>query len=83
MIQAGCVRRATQESSVILPDHDRLALDAGHEPGGTPEKPFSNKFRPAGKRMKHRRFPTVKHFTSWLGLSPKHQGSADKILRAC
>ena len=25
------------------------------------------------------RFPTVKHFTSWLGLSPQHQGSAGKI----
>jgi len=27
------------------------------------------------------RFPTVKHFTSWLGLSPQHQGSAGKIRR--
>jgi transposase len=25
------------------------------------------------------RFPTVKNFTSWLGLSPQHQGSAGKI----
>jgi hypothetical protein len=25
------------------------------------------------------RFATVKHFTSWLGLSPQHQGSAGKI----
>jgi len=25
------------------------------------------------------RFPTVKQFTSWLGLSPQHQGSAGKI----
>jgi transposase len=25
------------------------------------------------------RFPTVKHFTSWLGLSPQHQQSAGKI----
>jgi transposase len=25
------------------------------------------------------RFPTVKHFTSWLGLSPQHQASAGKI----
>src|SRR5262249_49778609 len=25
------------------------------------------------------RFPTVKHFTSWLGLSPQHQGSAGRI----
>jgi transposase len=25
------------------------------------------------------RFPTVKHFTSWLGLSPQHQGSNGKI----
>jgi hypothetical protein len=25
------------------------------------------------------RFPTVKHFTSWLGLCPQHQGSAGKI----
>ena len=25
------------------------------------------------------RFPTVKHFTSWLGLAPQHQGSAGKI----
>ena len=25
------------------------------------------------------RFPTVKHFTSWLGLSPQHQESAGKI----
>ena len=25
------------------------------------------------------RFPTVKHFTSWLGLSPHHQQSAGKI----
>jgi transposase len=26
-------------------------------------------------------FPTVKHFTSWLGLCPQHQGSAGKIRR--
>jgi len=25
------------------------------------------------------RFPTVKNFTSWLGLCPQHQGSAGKI----
>jgi transposase len=25
------------------------------------------------------RFPTAKHFTSWLGLCPQHQGSAGKI----
>jgi transposase len=25
------------------------------------------------------KFPSVKHFTSWLGLSPNHQGSAGKI----
>src|SRR5207245_11456496 len=25
------------------------------------------------------RFPTVKRFTSWLGLCPQHQGSAGKI----
>jgi transposase len=25
------------------------------------------------------RFPTEKHFTSWLGLSPQHQGSGGKI----
>jgi transposase len=25
------------------------------------------------------RFPTAKHFSSWLGLSPQHQGSAGKI----
>jgi transposase len=25
------------------------------------------------------RFPTVKHFTSWLGLCPQHQGSAGRI----
>jgi transposase len=25
------------------------------------------------------RFPTVKHFTSWLGLCPQHRGSAGKI----
>jgi transposase len=25
------------------------------------------------------RFPSVKHFTSWLGLCPQHQGSAGKI----
>ena len=25
------------------------------------------------------RFPTVKHFTSWLGLSPQHQSSAGRI----
>lgn len=25
------------------------------------------------------RFPTVKHFTSWLGLCPQHQGSAGQI----
>ncbi len=25
------------------------------------------------------KFPTVKQFTSWLGLSPQHQGSAGKI----
>jgi hypothetical protein len=25
------------------------------------------------------RFPTEKHFTSWLGLCPQHQGSAGKI----
>ncbi len=25
------------------------------------------------------KFPTEKHFTSWLGLSPQHQGSAGKI----
>jgi transposase len=24
------------------------------------------------------RFPTAKHFSSWLGLSPLHQGSAGK-----
>ena len=27
------------------------------------------------------RFPTVKQFTSWLGLSPQHQESAGKIRR--
>lgn len=27
------------------------------------------------------RFPTVKHFTSWLGLCPQHQSSAGKIHR--
>jgi transposase len=27
------------------------------------------------------RFPTAKHFTSWLGLCPQHQGSAGKIRR--
>jgi transposase len=27
------------------------------------------------------RFPTVKQFTSWLGLCPQHQGSAGKIRR--
>jgi transposase len=26
-----------------------------------------------------RRFPTAKHFTSWLGLCPQHRGSAGKI----
>jgi hypothetical protein len=25
------------------------------------------------------RFPTAKHFTSWLGLCPQHQGSADTM----
>jgi transposase len=25
------------------------------------------------------RFPTAKHFSSWLGLSPLHRGSAGKI----
>jgi transposase len=25
------------------------------------------------------RFPTVKHFTSWLGLCPQHRGSAGKV----
>lgn len=25
------------------------------------------------------RFPTVKHFTSWLGLAPQHQSSAGKV----
>ena len=25
------------------------------------------------------KFPTEKHFTSWLGLSPQHQGSAGRI----
>jgi transposase len=25
------------------------------------------------------RFPTAKHFTSWLGLCPQHQGSAGKV----
>src|SRR4029077_7856652 len=27
------------------------------------------------------RFPTVKQFTSWLGLCPQHQSSAGKIRR--
>ena len=25
------------------------------------------------------KFPSVKHFTSWLGLCPQHQGSAGKV----
>jgi transposase len=27
------------------------------------------------------KFPTERHFTSWLGLSPNHRGSAGKIKR--